>query len=130
VKDELRDQLRKLGLRVRPRTIEKPQAEKPGTVGFDARGNAVYEWSDESLTEDSERAERARSKALQYHGLAIAEDDPPPNAPIQHNAKGLRVGYNPYESGLLVKKERNRKKDLRELSKWVEMKRKLKDGGN
>jgi hypothetical protein len=91
------------------------------------RAATPYEWGDESLTEDGERADRARNKALQYHGLAIAEDDPPPNAPIQLNAKGLRVGYNPYESGLLVKKERKKKKDLRALSKWVEMKRKLKE---
>ena len=123
--DELRDQLRKLGLRVRPRTLEKAQQDKPGAVAFDARGNAVYEWKDSSLSEDGERGERARDKALQYHGLSLAEDEPAPGAPIQQNPKGLRVGYNPYESGLLDKKQRKKKTDLRELSKWVEMKRQL-----
>lgn len=125
--DELRDQLRKLGLRVRPRTSEKQEQPKPGTVAFDARGNAVYEWNNASLAEDSEQGERARNQALQYHGLALVDDDPPKDAPIQQNPKGLRVGYNPYESGLLAKKERKKKTDLRELSKWVEMKRKLGD---
>jgi hypothetical protein len=123
--DELRDQLRKLGLRLRPRTVEKVEPEKPGTVAFDARGNAVYEWKNDFLAEDSERGERARNKALQYHGLSLAEDEPAPNAPIQQNPKGLRLGYNPYESGLLAKKDRKKKTDLRELSKWVEMKRQL-----
>jgi len=125
--DELKDQLRKLGLRVRPRTVEKSQQDKPGKIAFDERGNAVYEWHDQALTEESEDGERARNKALRYHGLSLVDDEPPKDAPIQQNPKGLRVGYNPYESGLLEKKERRKKKDLRELSKWVETRRKLKE---
>jgi hypothetical protein len=125
--DELKDQLRKLGLRVRPRISEKSEQPKPGKVAFDDRGNAVYEWNDETLAEDGEQAERARNEALQYHGLSLVDDEPPKNVPIQQNPKGLRVGYNPYESGLLAKKERKKKKDLRELSKWVDLKRKLQD---
>jgi hypothetical protein len=124
--DELKDQLRKLGLRVRPRTSEKTQQQdKAGTVGFDERGNAVYQWSTDTLAEDSDTGERMRNKALDYHGLSLVDDEPPKNAPIQQNPKGLRVGYNPYESGMLAKKAVRKKKDLRELSKWVDMKRKL-----
>jgi len=127
--DELKDQLRKLGLRVRPRTTEKTQQQdKAGKVGFDDRGNAVFEWSTDTLAQDGESADRARSKALNYHGLSLVDDEPPKNAPIQQNPKGLRVGYNPYESGMLAKKDNKKKKtDLRELSKWVEQKRKLKN---
>jgi hypothetical protein len=126
--DELKDKLRKLGLRVRPRTSEKtPQQDKAGKVGFDDRGNAVYQWNGDTLAEDSDVGERMRSKALDYHGLSIVDDEPPKNAPIQQNPKGLRVGYNPYESGMLAKKEVKKKKDLRELSKWVETRRKLQD---
>ena len=33
------------------------------------------------------------------------DDEAPKNAPIRQNPKGLRVGYNPYESGMLAKKE-------------------------
>jgi hypothetical protein len=125
--DELKDQLRKLGLRVRPRTVEKgPLQDKAGKVEFDPRGNAVFEWSNDGLAEDSETGDKLRNKALDYHGLSIVDDTPPKNAPIQQNPKGLRVGYNPYESGMLAKKEFKKKKDLRELSKWVEQKRKLK----
>jgi hypothetical protein len=123
--DDLKDQLRKLGLRVRPRTVEKSATQKPGHIAFDDRGNAVYEWNNEALAQDGEESERARNKALQYHGLTLVEDDPAPNAPIQVNQKGLRLGYNPYESGLLPKKPRAKKRDLRELSKWVDMKRRL-----
>jgi hypothetical protein len=124
--DELKDQLRKLGLRVRPRTTEKTeQQNKPGKVAFDERGNAVYEWSSDKLAEDSDTGEKLRNKALDYKGLSLVDDEPPKNAPIQQNPKGLRIGYNPYESGMLAKKERNKKKDLRELSKWVDLKRKL-----
>ena len=123
--DELKDQLRKLGLRVRPRTVDKTQQPKPGHIAFDDRGNAVYEWNSDALAQDGEQAEKARSKALQHHGLSLVDDEPPKNAPIQQNPKGLRLGYNPYESGLLATKERKKKKDLRELSKWVDLKRKL-----
>jgi hypothetical protein len=124
--DELKDKLRKLGLRVRPRTVEKTkQDDKAGKVAFDERGNAVFEWSTDTLAEDGESGDRARSKALDYHGLSLIDDEPPKNSPIQQNPKGLRVGYNPYESGMLPKKERKKKTDLRELSKWVEQKRKL-----
>jgi hypothetical protein len=124
--DELKDQLRKLGLRVRPRTVDKTeQQQKPGKVAFDERGNAVYEWSTDTLAEDSDSGAKMRNKALDYQGLSLVDDEPPKNAPIQQNPKGLRVGYNPYESGMLAKKEHKKKKDLRELSKWVDMKRKL-----
>ena len=51
----------------------------------------------------------------------MVDDEPPANAPIRNNRKGLRLGYNPYESGLLPKKQQQKKRDLRELSKWLEI---------
>lgn len=128
----LKDELKKLGLRLRPRVVE-PRVQKPGQPGqiaFDERGNAVYEWQDGALKEDGEAGERARSKALAHPGLAIVDDDTPANAPIRSNAKGLRVGYNPYESGLLARKGQGKRRDLRELSKWMEAKRKAKPDGH
>lgn len=119
------DELRKLGLRLRPRTVAKAEENKPGRIAFDDRGNAVYEWTDERLELEGEDAERARRRALAHPGLAIADDEPNPNEPIRNNPKGLRVGYNPYESGLLTKKGSRPKRDLRELSKWIEMRKKL-----
>jgi hypothetical protein len=119
------DDLRKLGLRVRPRTQPTAQEHKAGHISFDDRGNAVYEWNDESLQQDGEDAERARRRALSHPGLTIVDEEANPNAPIRTNPKGLRLGYNPYESGLLAGKDTKRKRDLRELSKWIEMKKKV-----
>jgi hypothetical protein len=121
------DDLRKLGLRVRRRPEPVTRTAQPGHIAFDDRGNAVYEWNDERLQAEGETGERARRRALAHPGLAMVEDDPDPNAPIRNNPKGLRLGYNPYESGLLTKKERRPKRDLRELSKWIEMKKKVND---
>ena len=127
----MNDELKKLGLRVRKRVVETPASEKPGKVSFDERGNAIYSWHDQRLDEDSQTGERLRDKALQHHGLAIADDESPANAPIRVNPKGSRIGYNPYESGLLTPKQTKRKRDLHELSKWIDAKRRLnekKDG--
>jgi hypothetical protein len=121
----LNDELKKLGLRVRHRTVGTPSAERSGKIAFDERGNAIYQWGDDRLIEDSDAAERLRDQALAHAGLAIADEDAPANAPIRANPKGVRIGYNPYESGLLTRKETRRKRDLRELSKWIDAKRKL-----
>jgi hypothetical protein len=121
----LEDDLKKLGLRVRTRpTVNKP-AEKPGKIAHDARGNAVLEWNDPRLNDDSVTGERLRGKALSHAGLSIVEDDVPANAPIRPNPKGLRVGYNPYESGMLASKDRKKKVDLEQLSKVLELKRRM-----
>jgi hypothetical protein len=119
------DDLRKLGLRVRPRTQPKVEDDKPGRISFDELGNAVYAWNDQQLEQDGEDGERARRRALAHPGLTVVDEDPNPNAPIRNNPKGLRIGYNPYESGLLAKKDWKRKRDLRELSKWIETKKKV-----
>jgi hypothetical protein len=120
----LKDELKKLGLRIRPRTVQPRQEKPPGQIAFDDRGNAMYSWSDH-LTEDGGEGERARRKALENAGLSMMDDEPQNNAPIRNNRNGARVGYNPYESGLLGRKPAPKKRDLRELSKWLEMKRKL-----
>jgi hypothetical protein len=126
----LEDELKKLGLRVRPRTVDRrtePRG-KPGQISFDDRGNALYEWSNDRLSEESEQGQQARERALTYHGLSVVEEEAPTNAPIRNNTKGLRVGYNPYESGLLPNREALKKKrNLRELSKWLEMKKRVND---
>lgn len=122
----MKDDLKKLGYRLRPRVVESKQ---PGRIAFDDRGNAIYEWTDDRLSEDGEAGERARQKALDHPGLSMAEEDHGNNAPIQNNAKGLRLGYNPYESGLLPRKSTGGKRDLRELSKWIEMKKRAGKNG-
>lgn len=123
----MNDELKKLGLRIRPRTVKSREEKTPGQIAFDDRGNAVYSWSDH-LADDGEDAERARRDALDHPGLSMVDEEPCPNAPIRQNREGKRVGYNPYESGLLAPKAPPKKRDLRELSKWLEMKRKLDQG--
>ena len=123
---KLKDELQKLGLRVRAKPTAEA-AEKPGKIKFDAKGNAVLDWNDARMHEDTDTGERLRSRALSHPGLAIADDEPPPNAAIRPNPKGLRVGYNPYESGMLAKKDRKKKVDLAQLSKVIELQRKMKD---
>lgn len=123
----MKDELKKLGLRVRPRAVEPPP-EKPGRIAFDERGNAIYEWDDARLVADGEDGERARQTALEHPGLSIIEEEASADTPIRSNPKGLRVGYNPYESGVLAKGGPKKKRDLRELSKWLEAKRKAESG--
>lgn len=117
------DELKKLGYRLRPRAVES--TPQPGRIAFDDRGNAIYQWNKDGLSADSEAGARARRKALDHPGLSMAEDEHTATAPIQNNAKGLRVGYNPYESGLLPRKTVAKKTDLRQLSKWLEMKKRV-----
>lgn len=121
----MEDKLAKLGYRLRPRAGNTESHERPGEVAFDDRGNAVYQWKSRHLTGDNEQAEELRYEALKYEGLTLVEDEPPPEGMIRANPKGTRLGYNPYESGMLQKKREKRKTDLRELSRWIEMKRKL-----
>lgn len=77
------------------------------------------------MSDDSDTGERLRREALDHPGLSMLEDEPEANTPIRTNPKGLRVGYNPYESGVLAKKEWKPKRNLNDLSKWIEAKKKV-----
>jgi hypothetical protein len=56
------DDLKKLGLRLRPRKVDvsNAAAAKAGKIGFDDRGNAQFEWNDDRLSEDGDTGERLR----------------------------------------------------------------------
>ena len=97
----------------------------PGQVQFDARGNAVYAWRDD-LLEQSGTADHLAERALLNSKLKLVDDNPAVAPSGICNDKGLQVGYNPYQSGLLAGKKTTAKKtDMRELSKWIEMKRRM-----
>ena len=55
----------------------------------------------------------------------LLDDDDAQQLPGAVNSKGLKSGYNPYNSGALGKQKWKKKKNLRELSKWIELRKKV-----
>jgi hypothetical protein len=112
---------------------QKPRDKRPATdkteggrLTVDDRGNVTWEWKDEGdLLADDTLGTAERLSALVDPNLQVADDDDDPMSPIKSNPKGLKKGYNPYNSGVLGKERRKKKKNLRELSKWVELRKKL-----
>jgi hypothetical protein len=98
----------------------------PGHLGVDDRGNVTWEWTDEGdLLADDTLGDAERVRALVNPSLDIADDDTDPSNPAQSNPKALKTGYNPYNSGALGKQTWRKKKNLRELSKWIELRKKM-----
>jgi hypothetical protein len=103
-------------------------AKDPGHLGVDDRGNVTWEWSDvDELKADDTLGDADRVRALVDPNLRVADDPDDPLNPVQSNPKGLKTGYNPYNSGALGKQSWKKKKNLRELSKWIELRKKLTD---
>jgi len=113
---------------------DKPRSKPPqapakdvdaGRLGMDDRGNVTWEWNEEKpdLVADDSFGASVRLRALVDPRLQVKDDDDP-LGPIQSNPKGLKSGYNPYNSGALGKQSWRKKKDLRELSKWIELRKK------
>jgi hypothetical protein len=117
---------------MRSKSRSKPPAPgstdaEPGHLGVDDRGNVTWEWADDDdLLADDEIGAAERVRALVDPRLHIHEDDNP-LSPAQDNPKGLKTGYNPYNSGTLGKQSWKKKKNLRELSKWIQLRKKMAD---
>jgi len=87
------------------------EADNPtGRVAHDDRGNAVWKWS---------RDLEVLPFQFDASKLTVAEDAPSPVGNVTVNKAAVKSGYNPYESGLILKK-RAKKRDLKELSRWIE----------
>jgi hypothetical protein len=72
---------------------------------------------DRLLDRATHQPERRRSVAPKI-GLSTKPKAAP--KPVKRNVEGIRVGYNPYESGQLTKgKNPGVRRDLRELGKWL-----------
>jgi hypothetical protein len=116
----------------KPPATDTPATE-PGRLGLDDRGNVTWEWADdEELQADDYIGETARLRALTDPSLQLSDDDAGPTSPSLPNPKRLKTGYDPYDSGALGKDGRRGPKNLRELSKWIELRRKMaaKDGND
>jgi hypothetical protein len=87
-------------------------------VRFKDRGSDVSEWRGKKLTPGTDTT---RLGKLDNPALAIVEDAPPDNGQIRPNPTGLKVGYNPYDSGRLAKTVWKRRRDLRRLSDWLKL---------
>ena len=92
-----------------------------GRVEYDDRGNAVWQWK-----LDSEQP----PAYLDCSGLAVADDAPSTGGMAQLNRQASRLGYDPYATGLIEKNARRKPRDLRELSKWIELKRRMDSPSN
>ena len=114
---------------------EKPRGKAPaapapgsdaGHLGADDRGNVTWEWQDEGdLLADDTLGGAERIRALVDPSLQVKDEDDDPLNPMRSNPKGLKSGYNPYNSGALGKQSWKKKKNLKELSKWIELRKKM-----
>lgn len=100
-------------------------AKRSGRVQFDDRGNAVWEWS-VATGSFGRDVSTERLKRLENPGLSLADDSPTPFDYVKPNPLGTVKGYNPYDSGQLDSgkpTDSARKKDLRKLSEWLQLKK-------
>jgi hypothetical protein len=86
-----------------------------GKIEFDERGNAVWVPSTAAVSGE------VMLRLLEDPTLAITDDfAQSTNRPVKQNPQGVKRGYDPYDSGLLAKKQFKKKKDLRKLSTWIQ----------
>lgn len=106
----------------RPPFPPEVEDDPSGCVKRDDRGNAIWQWKDDETL----------NQALVHPSLSVVDEPgacPPPNARV--NIVGGSGGYDPYGTGSYAiagrakEQERPRKRDLRELSKWIELKRRM-----
>ena len=103
------------------RELTRLKVDNKENIAFDDQGNAVWQFAPH---EDSDPELSARV----HPALAIVEDDLHESPTIRTNVNGLRTGYNPYDSGELGRKVARKPRDLRELSRWIELRKKLAGG--
>ena len=103
-------------------------SDEPGRLEVDDRGNVTWNWSDDDVLQADDTLGAAERLRVLIDPKLDTVDDTGLN-PVKHNAKGLKKGYDPYDSGALGKNSWKKKKNLRELSKWIELKRKVEKKG-
>jgi len=98
-----------------------------GQLGVDDRGNVTWQWRDSGdLLSDDELGAAERMSALLSSSLAISEDDELPAGPGGDGTAQRGPSFDPYErDGVARKPQRGRKKDLKQLSEWIELRKKV-----
>ena len=92
-----------------------------GRIEFDELGNAIW------VPFSGNSSDEVMRRLLDDPTLAFSNEySQGTQKRIEKNQQGVKKGYDPYDSGLLVKKEWKKKKDLRKLSDWIKT-RKPKD---
>ena len=104
----------------------------PGQLVRDDRGNISWEWSDDpELQADDTLGNTARLSALAPTDLMLEDESNDltalNNDPVPPSKKPPPLGYNPYDRGEATKQSRKKKRDLREFSKWIALKKRMGD---
>ncbi len=108
----------------RPKASRSPD-DPSGRVRFDDRGNAVWEWAI-STGAFGRDVSTDQLRRLEHPALAILDETPPPGPGARPNPRGVTRGYDPYDSGHLGKTRAPKpKKDLRKLSEWISLRRRV-----
>jgi hypothetical protein len=85
-----------------------------GRIEFDELGNAIW------VPFAGSTGDEVMRRLLDDPTLAFSNEySQGTQKRIEKNQLGVKKGYDPYDSGLLVKKEWKKKKDLRKLSDWI-----------
>lgn len=93
-----------------------------GRIEFDELGNAIWVPSTTALSGD------VMLRLLEDPTLAISEDYSRGTTQLaRQNPAGLKKGYDPYDSGVLAKKQFKKTKDLRKLSSWIQSRKPKED---
>jgi hypothetical protein len=109
------------------RAKPEPADAVPGQLAVDDRGNISWEWTDDpELQADDLLGNTARLRALAPKHLKLSDEEPEAVArspvPVR---KTPQSGYNPYESGEPTKSSWKKKRDLRQLSEWIALKKRM-----
>lgn len=112
----------------KPRDLPTPSPvavdSGPGRLAEDDRGNITWQWANEDVLKADETTSALECLRVLADPRLDIVDDGVARSP-NDNPQGLKVGYNPYDSGSLGKTARMKKLNLQELSKWLETQRKL-----
>ena len=98
---------------------------QPGSArrDYDVHGNPVH------APHRNLGSREVLSRLLGDDQLEVDEQPAPRSGrKVSQNPAGLKKGYDPYESGLLAKKEPRKKRDLRALSEWIKAKKRAESG--